>query len=356
MRRMVFATFLMILVVGKTLAAYPTMEGLFRNLDNQEITADWIVLKLMLKQIEDNRPPEKSLVAEQNEKDGEQELVLDVQPEKIQPAKYLTYIFSLQNEHRIQMLQILYGSRTMSNSSIESVHYISDLNQKINEETQDERSLFYSLLFTLVLNKSDGFVHFLRNNGIAFVSNKDMMNKDKIKLLGKYKKYLLAVKDDDQLRASTESPMQPENEEQKINVDEIMRSNMYKKSQNVTLVKGDGEFYWKIELQNFIGRFSNEKKLLRDISYMSDQGKIEIMIGNYILFNGVHQLPKVIVFKNRFKKLYKIRMLELKHFTRKKTLGIKQEAMRYKKILKVLQKKNPGLAKKLDFTDLFYIQ
>ncbi|MFT6546184.1 MAG: hypothetical protein ACJAT2_003524, partial [Bacteriovoracaceae bacterium] len=47
---------------------------------------------------------------------------------------------------------------------------------------------------------------------------------------------------------------------------------------------------------------------------LQSNGTIEVTTGDHVLFNGIHELPKVIIFKSSNDRVYKIRFLSLKHY------------------------------------------
>lgn len=277
--------------------AMPTVEGLFRNSNNSKVEGDYVVLKLLV-------TPEqsKSLI-------DSTEL-----PEK----KYVKYIFSTENEGKVQVIQVGYKDSKMSTRSIESINYVGDVLGRIKTDSYTERSIFYSLLVMFGLNNSEGMKSIINKNSDKFISNENMMNADKVHLMDQYKKYLTAIKGDESLKEELISPLKPEEDEEKEKVKELVKAGMYKRSKQLSLVRKANSFFWKVDLDTVNAMFTNEEHRMSSLSVTTKEGTlVSADFGDYILFDGRHELPKFIFFTDSESSKFKIRVLSLKNFVNK---------------------------------------
>jgi hypothetical protein len=132
-------------------------------------------------------------------------------------------------------------------------------------------------------------------------------------MLENYKEYLISTKEDPDLREELSSPLNPTDLEEKGKVLDLMKKNIYQKTNQVKLVKTQNEFRWNVDLGTINAEFSNEGHRLKKFNLQSN-GNIEVTTGDHVLFNGIHELPKVIIFKSSNDRVYKIRFLSLKHY------------------------------------------
>ena len=286
-----------------TMSAVPSIEGLFRNPNSQDIDGDFIVIKAIIQR--------------------------ESTEEQVYTPRYLKFIFSIESESRVQFLQAEYNSGKMDNKSLIQTLYLKDFMPKILNDELLERNMFYSYLIMYGLNNSDGISNILKKYSTKFTSNKDALNKDKIKLYDRYKKYLMAIRDDETIKDELVSPMDSEDEEEKKKIQELKSSNMYSNNESLSLEKEGRNFVLNLRLDGVSAKFSNEEHRLLSFKVTKGTTEVETFFADYILFNGRHELPKNILLKDQEKNNYNIRFVGFSIFTNKGD-SLSKRALRYK--------------------------
>jgi len=153
MNNMKILIFLSIIYISNAMGAVPTSESLFRNGNNKNLTGNFIVLKFSIVEI----PTEEEIANLKNAagESGNADLLIR---EKF-PHKFVKFIFSLESEDKIQLLQAIYSDSAMKNNTLVNTNYVEDINNKIMEDTEVERALFHSLLMMFSLNESSGIAN-----------------------------------------------------------------------------------------------------------------------------------------------------------------------------------------------------
>ncbi|MBH47981.1 MAG: hypothetical protein CME71_07390 [Halobacteriovorax sp.] len=294
----VFFTFLL---CAQTMAT-PTAEGLFRNVSNKEPTGNLIVVTAMVEEMEESAPAAESTpnTASLNE--------ALMPPTKKKPI-YYKWLLSLEREGSVDMIQVSYRNSQLKEEQIVQTKYFPDIAKVVSNDNSLERSMYYSLMNMLVVNESKMFKALLVKYAQGFQSNKELMTKEKVALYRKYKEYLEKRQEDETLI----SPLEPTDPDQLSAVKEIMAAPMYKDAGNVELVRIDNELAWKVDLKSLNAIFSNEDHRLRKIEYQSPLGDLRVITDEYVLFNGAHELPKTMIFKDMSNKSWRVRFLGLSH-------------------------------------------
>ena len=291
-------------------AAIPTAEGLFRNGQNQDLNGNFVILSFIVEEL-----PNQDLLKNNKVSDEDNETIRNTVQEKRAAPKYVRLIFSLENEYRLDLLQLEYRDSSFKNDGLVRSIYIPGLLKRVQEDSSLENPFIYSILMMFALNDSRGIISLIKKHEPNFKQNDEIMNDEKLWLLNEYKKYLQTIREDEELKKDLISPLQPTDEEVKGKVNKIMNSNLYKKSENVKLVRHEGAFYWQVALEKMTALFSNEAHRLKELALNTPTGSIIINCGNYILFDGVHELPKIILYKNAQERTFRIKTVALKNFT-----------------------------------------
>jgi len=270
----------------------PTVEGLFRNSSNKEISSNTVVFKYMIKKTV------STVSSQSNQSLGTNATSMQRPLSQPQPL-YLKLIFSLEEEGKINMIQVLYSKSTMAEEDLLDVAMISDLEQHLvsNPGQNIRKGLLYSLILSMGLNNSSSIINFLKNLNIGIHKNDELVFAQKAELLNKYKNYLQTVKDDPDIKAALVSPLSPESLEDRHNIQEILKQSHYRNMGYIKLQKENSEFYWNIKMENFEARFSNEKHQLREMKLVHSDQIFELKFSHYILYDGIHELPKFMIFK-----------------------------------------------------------
>jgi hypothetical protein len=285
--------FLMTMLLMVSLhASVPTEEGLLRNLNNADIPGDFIIVKAMIKSTTPSLAAPSSGVNE---------------AESGVKADFYKFIISKENANNISLFQIAYSSSQMLNSQIRDVKYIPNLLSAIKKEKSYEKSLFYGIYMMLTTNQPEGMEAFLEKSGVQVVKNKNVLNEEKMKLLKAYRVYLA----NNRGKSDLVSPLNPTDPQNKARVLELFRSNTFTRAKNVELVKLENEFAWKIDWKNAVGYFTNEERRFRMAEYNTGVGIVKIEASDYVLFNGVNELPKIMTIKDLKGNITSIQVISL---------------------------------------------
>lgn len=265
------------------LAAVPTMEGLFRNGANENITGNLVVFNL--------------LVTEQPK----------IQETEGKPKEnYLKLVFFQEEDKSIKLFQFQYPDSQMSDQKLSHFTKVSNLYSKIKSDPKPERAVFFSILTMIGLNYSNSITALLKKYNPDFKYNREIINGEKMALYRSYRNYLTEKE-----KSSTQSPLNPLKPEEKLKVDELMKSSMYKSTGNVKLIKRDGDFYWFLDLSRSNALFSNDNHFIKELKILLSKGSIELDFDDYLSLNGTQMVPGQIMFKDSNERFYKIKITGL---------------------------------------------
>ncbi len=333
--RVIGQCFLFLAISVQTYAAYPTVEGLFRNGNNKDLIGDFIVVKAMIEEVQNEEILRRIKVSEGDE------IVAKVFTHKELAPQFIKLIYSIEGENRADLLKVRYSDSKMKKSSLKSSQFVKGVRRLIRKDEDYERGLFNSILLMLIMNESKEIVSVLHNLGITLPTNLMMMNSEKITLMDEYKKYLMAIREDASLKEELISPLKPVDEDEKTRVEELSKSNMYKRSENISLVKERNKFYWKLKHGNFEAYFRNGKHRLDRLQAEINGKLFTVNCGEYVLFNGVHELPTQILIKDTKERVYKMKLLTLSNFVNKGK-KLHERARDYKGLEEEINKKIKG--------------
>lgn len=291
-------------------AATPTMEGLFRNGANPDMAGELSIIRF---QVEEKS---NELLMERLKMEGnEQKLNELLQYEKM-PAKFIEFLVVPDSARGHEAVMNEYGSKTYADGQLLRSEYFASLNQKIKQEGNIGRNMLYSMVMMLAMNDADPLVRLIKSYNKDFELNREVMNGDKVSLLKRYQKYLSLVKEDKEIRAELESPMNPTDDAKKQQVAALEKARMYRESGNVKLIRENALFFWLIELEKFQARFFNDSHQLDFLKMNVGEGQIEVNCSDYILFEGRFRLPRYFMLKDINDRLYKISFISVKNYSK----------------------------------------
>ncbi len=276
------ACLLALVLTFSATASVPTEEGLLKNLNNAGIPGNLITIKAMAQEAPVGSAAEGR-------------------------SDFYKFVISLENPNVISLLQVAYSNGQMLNSQIKDVKYIPDLLTAIKKEKTIDKGLFYSVLMMLATNHPQGMEMFLEKTGVQVVKNKDVLNEEKLKLLKAYRDYLKTNKG----KGDANSPLNPQDPQNKAKIVELFRANTFERSKNIELVKQDNEFMWKVDWKSTQAYFSNEERRLRKLDYISGDLAFKVEANDYVLFNGTNELPKILQIKDTKGQTTKLQILGL---------------------------------------------
>jgi len=315
------------LVIASNVQAVPTVEGLFRNVNNKEPSGNLIVVTAMVSKMETASP---AGMGEEVEKESAEETK--------KPAFY-KWLISLEKEQSIDVIQVSYEDQSLKEDSVVASKYFPDLKKIVENDSSLERGMFYGLMSVLVLNDSSVLKNILNKYSQGFVSNKELMSREKINLYHRYKVYLEQRQSDEALV----SPLEPEDQEKLSSVKETLSAPMYKDAGNVSLSREASELYWKVDLKSITALFGNEDHRLRKIEYQSPLGDLRVIADEYVLFNGSHELPKTMIDKDMAGVNWRVQFTGLSHLNTRSTPFTKR-AQDYADAAKTYRKKQSAKA------------
>ncbi len=266
----------------------PTPEGLFRNANNQDLTANVVSLKFMVYNLgssTEDRPVAKK-------------------------GHYYKLVFA-QGEESYDLSQLEFATGKIEESSAISGKFIPRVTRQLSTDSNQPRALFYGVLSMLALNSSKGVGLLFKKINKDFPFNDQLMNDDQLRLYSRQKRYLSQSKGAQS--PGTPTPFRPANEEERLKVNEILNADMYRKTEFVHLEKEGDRYFWKVKLDKIEGRFTNDDHRIEHLWVDTSQGPVEYDFSDYVLFDGIHELPKNIVIKDAQGQRYRIRMLSLVH-------------------------------------------
>ena len=328
---------ILFLFLSNSFSAIPTVEGLFRNGNNQNVVGNISILSAFVTNLED--------------KDALEDLKLSRKKPEEMEGQYVKWIFSRVNERKFQILQSVHDSGKMDKKSLIEVNFISHILNKTKKEPKLSRYLFYSLMIMFAFNDSTGIKALLKKYNDDFKANKEIMNQDKINLYNNYRNYLLTLNQNKGLKNELVSPLRPQDESEKERVNKLINSSMYKNTGHVKLVRRKDRFFWEVSLRKTNALFTNEQYRLHYLLLDSPDGEVEVNAGDYFLSNGNYELPRVLIIKDEFFRYTHLRMINMRVYNKLRK-NLPQMARDYKREL--AERKEKESLKEVSPVFIFY--
>src|SRR3989339_70816 len=204
-------------------AAIPTVDALFRNSNNADLTGNLVKAKLIIREAKESETA-GSAMSNETTASGSASVTSNASSLATTPY-YFEFIFSVA-EGRMEVLQLEFSRPSMESRSLKKVTYLPNLLKRIKEDDQIVSSSFYSLLMSLALNDSSGMMATISKILPGQQNNRQLLNEKKVELLKKYQSYLSAIKNDPFKEADLPNPMRPENPEEMETVKSILKENI----------------------------------------------------------------------------------------------------------------------------------
>lgn len=265
--KLLFLFILGVFFSGPGQAAWPLPEGLFRNASNADMTANAAIVAFSV------RPDDQFASTSE-------------------ASAYYKLIFTISGKDTLNVWQLRYSGPAMTDAQLEQIWTGQNLLRKLRNDSRPERDLFYSMLISLVWNDSRAMASFLKRYAKHFETNKELINPAKAKLVESYKHYLQAIKQNKELKNELDSPLNLKTAEDRSLVQELMTQGVYNRSRYVALQQKNGDFFWKLDLDNGEAWFTNEEKHFISLQLSMNRAILAMQAGNYLLFDGIHELPK----------------------------------------------------------------
>ena len=274
------------------------MEGLFRNGNNTNLSGNVVSANIAVEKLDSSNNPSQQI--------------------------YAKFLFSLENETRPAALQITYNHPKMHNSSIIKTTYLSNLHRTIKNDALLDRAVIFSLLEVFLLNRSDAIALLFRGIVPNFATNREIINPEKLRFYREYRRHLKNAR-------GRLSNLRGSSREERMRLQEYRAMSLYRRSSAVKLVREDGRFFWKMELENLVARFSNENHHLRDLVLSTPVGNISVTVESFALFDGTYELPKRILVETRSGEKIKLTILRVKNYNGRKGY-LRKKLKKYRKL------------------------
>lgn len=317
MRRSILIALVLLSFSAK--ASVPTVEGLFRNAHNADISGNTVAVSFTIESMMSEKSKEGTVsgLLAPVERDTEQE---DQAFEK--KTGHYKLIFSVEENKPTPMLQVRYSGVGMAPSEVTDTFVVPNLAGHIKRERVLEKQFFYSLIEMLVLNSSSGFNALLKKEIQNYKSNKDLIDREKKHMYKKYMTYLKRKKELDEEDEKAEelvSPFKPEDENKREEVEKLRSRRFYKDYGNVRLTREGEKFYWSIELVGLNALFTQEEHRLKKLSLDTLQGALKVSAANYVLMDGRHELPQKVIMDHPEYGRYQVTFMSTQDFKSKST-------------------------------------
>ncbi len=294
-------------------AYVPTLESLFRHGGNPDVTANGVVLNLMVKKIS------PAAVAATTVQDAS--LLQETRAEDF----YKLY-FTKSSSDSMKLAQTRYTNASYADNTLENKIYYPNFSAytiKANVENV-ERGLFFALMDSLVFNSGSHLVNYLKSLGVPAKLNTELINREKIEYLANYKRYLLLINRDRNARKSEPNPLHPEDPVARARIESVMSGPMYTDNKQVKLGTDDGEMAWVVDAGNFSAVVSYRTREISKIHYKSPAGEFEMICKDYWLADGTHSMPRFIIVRSSDGESYQVEISTMRHYVEKEDDLIKR--------------------------------
>ncbi len=275
----VFLSFL----ININMASIPLPEGLFRHNSNAEINHHTVVFKFKITHqnqlLQDEKGPEVTAEA---------------------PVIQESYVRVIIENHNngYRMMQIISNNAKFNDTKKIKFKSISDLSKEIETETNFNKKIFYSSLIMFGFSNSRSIFSSLKKVSEDLKSNEELINREKMHLLERYKSFLKDTKGADSARIAQlglENPMKPLSEDKKIKVKQLLSEPMYRIPDNLIMLrKHYGKFAWNIHTPQITAWFENETKNILSLELNFTEGNLQWQYKTYKTFENDFQLPSEI--------------------------------------------------------------
>ena len=285
---MKYLFFLIFIISNSALSYIPTLESLLRNGTNANTDENTVFTNLKITEIdlENNQP---------------------IQDEFGKERKSVIKLLTVNSYKDSSMLcQVNYASAILSDSNMTSIKQIelSGINQKFTAEENPAAELFYSIYAMLGNNDSKPLLGVLKRYSFNIRSNKELINKEKVILLGQYKKFLESEEEE-----ALANPLRPESEEARKRVQEILKGPFLTRDETVKRVREGKKFYWLVNENNIKARFDEEHRM-RELWVRTTNGEYKFIIGPHKSYSSELKFPEFIWFTDANGKKYEIKPLK----------------------------------------------
>lgn len=270
---------------SSAVAAVPTLEGLLKNPSNKEIATDTVELIYRIK--------DESVIQYGSMEGSEAQAPL-----------YQKIYWRLQDGKPERVYVITSKTLNFDSNSLISVK---DLDDKTNQK-KAEQALLLSTLNILNLNYPKTMLDSIKSFAPEIKLNRDLVNYERANYYQKYKDYVVEKK-----KAGRNNHIPVADQMDQTTFNKNMSERYYNQQERLKLVRAGDEFVWQFEHDKISFEFGNENYKMKKMQFTNMEELITFQFGDYVLFDGQHELPKYMVIKRGDYKKYKIDFLEYKN-------------------------------------------
>lgn len=271
-------------------AAVPTLEGLLRNPSNKEVAADTVSLAYRI--MEDRQV----LLAGVGGKDG---------PVASDEYLYQKIYWRIQDNRVDSVVVLTSKDQTFGEKSLLSVKEMSGKEFISKSSARVENALLVGILNIISLNNPDFMLRLIKNTNSEIKLNRELINRESDDYLRKYRD--ANSNKDSKKSKSEDDPYSVQN------LNRNLSARYYNFQENLRLTRSGDSFVWLFESDKFHFEFDNYNYKLKRMNFVNMEENLSFKFGDYVLFNGQHELPKYIVMQKGEAKKYKIDLLEYKN-------------------------------------------
>lgn len=286
-------SFLFISINAK--AYIPTFDSLLRNGNNPDIANNTVVANLKIKYI-----------PAPNSEEAKSPIILN------NAVKYVLYN---EREDFPKLVQLQYAGGKITSSNLHDVKVFPFHNLKSLRRGNEniEQQFFYSLLGMFLRNDSSLLVEFLKKQGVRVQSNKELMNKEKLRLLRDYRYYLKKVKESSTVSNDLQNPLYPSDPEEREKVGALMKTPLLSPDSYVKRFKNGDYFNWVVETDQVFASFDYEHRL-EELTLKTSEGELKATCGRFLIQGSKLEFPEVVTLTDFRGNKYEIRAVSLKMF------------------------------------------
>lgn len=286
-----------LIIMSFEVGAYsPTLESLFRNANNVDIGNNTVMASLIITELdpETNKP----LSSEDN----------------VAKKAAVKFVIFNEKEDRPTLTQVEYKDSSFNYGALSDVSERSfkRLSSLIRNKEMIEAKSFYSVMAMLLNNDGSFMIDFIKGFQPKAQKNQELINTRKVRLLGEYKRYLQNIKNESP--SPPVNPLEPESDEKKARVKEIMSEGFLNKDPLIKRVKKNDHFAWVVQEDNLSLNFDNEHRI-KDFSLKTRLGKIQYVFGKFLVFGQSFEFPEFIWFSDLQGRKYEIKASQIKIFS-----------------------------------------
>lgn len=293
----VFKIFTVTLLLSSlnAVAYIPTFDSLLRNGNNADIANNTVVANLKIKYI----PAADS-------EEAKSPILLN---------NALKYVVYNEREDYPKLVQLQYAGGKIARANLHDVKVFPFHNLKSVSRGNEnvEQQFFYSILGILINNDSSLMVEFLKKQGLRIQANKELVNKEKLRLLRDYRYYLKQMKESSTVANDLKNPLQPSDPEEREKVNEIMKTPYLGQDSFVKRFKNGDYFNWVVETDQVYASFDYDHRL-EEVTLKTNNGELKVTCGRFLVMGSKLEFPEVVTITDFAGNKYEIRAVSLKMF------------------------------------------